>query len=88
MFKVLHVDTCGYSIEPVSRVTSSHIVLNEPTFTSWGALIMETLGLRVYCDMLIYKQTDKEFLTLHVYLVSNHSCVQKVDFFLNNYKKK
>ncbi|KAK2862902.1 hypothetical protein Q5P01_002435 [Channa striata] len=78
MFAVLHVDSCGDVLEKVSEVTSSHIKLLHPTFSPRGAIIRMKLGLSVkaFYDVLIFK-TNKEFLTLHIYLVPLDSHIQE-----------
>ncbi|XP_047423940.1 sterile alpha motif domain-containing protein 9-like [Mugil cephalus] len=79
MFAVLHVDTCGDSVESVSEVTASHVKLLHPARSPIGAIIQRKLGLKVYCDALIFK-TKQDFLTLRVYLVPpDRDLQQKVE---------
>lgn len=70
MFAVLHVDSCGDSIEKVSEVTASHVKLLQPTFSPKAPVFLKKLGIsvKVRSDVLIFK-TTKEHLTLHVYLI-------------------
>ncbi|XP_051256922.1 sterile alpha motif domain-containing protein 9 isoform X2 [Dicentrarchus labrax] len=80
MFAVLHVDTCGDFVEQASEVTSSHVKLRQPIFHhDPGVMIWQKLGIpvKVNYDALIFKQTEKEFLTLHVYLVPPDEDIQE-----------
>ncbi|XP_078020308.1 NACHT, LRR and PYD domains-containing protein 1b allele 2-like isoform X2 [Epinephelus lanceolatus] len=77
MFVVLHVDTCGDVLEQVSEVTSSHVKLVQPTFSPVGVMILKKLGIPFHFDTLVYK-TNKEFLTLDVYLVPPDPSLQQV----------
>ncbi|XP_029311268.1 uncharacterized protein LOC115024031 [Cottoperca gobio] len=74
-FAVLHADTFDV-LEKVPEVKSSHIKFLQPTFPSRGVMIRKELGLPFYYDVLIYK-TNKEFLTLDVYLVPRDSALQQ-----------
>ncbi|XP_029310688.1 NACHT, LRR and PYD domains-containing protein 1b allele 3-like [Cottoperca gobio] len=74
-FAVLHADTFDV-LEKVPEVKSSHIKFLQPTFPRMGVLIRKELGLPFYYDVLIYK-TNKEFLTLDVYLVPRDSALQQ-----------
>ncbi|XP_070711470.1 NACHT, LRR and PYD domains-containing protein 12-like [Pempheris klunzingeri] len=76
MFAVLHVDTCGDVLKHVPEVTSSHVKLLQPSFSKIGAMILEKLGIRTYCDVMICK-TKKEFLTLDVYLLPHYRVLRK-----------
>ncbi|XP_049923705.1 NACHT, LRR and PYD domains-containing protein 1b allele 2 isoform X8 [Epinephelus moara] len=77
MFVVLHVETCGDVLEQVSEVTSSHVKLVQPTFSPVGVMILKKLGIPFHFDTLVYK-TNKEFLTLDVYLVPPDPSLQQV----------
>ncbi|XP_030286413.1 NACHT, LRR and PYD domains-containing protein 1-like [Sparus aurata] len=78
MFAVLHVDTSGDFVKKVSQVTSSHVKSCQPTFSPTGVMILKKfLKVKVHYEVLIYKTTKKEFLTLHVYLVPPDPFVKK-----------
>ncbi|XP_042357555.1 interferon-induced, double-stranded RNA-activated protein kinase-like isoform X2 [Plectropomus leopardus] len=78
MFAVIHVDADGDVVEQVSEVTASHVKLLQPVFSPRGAMIRKMFGrpVKVFCDTLIYK-TNKEFLTLDVYLVPPDRALQQ-----------
>ena len=67
-FAVLHINDCGDVVENVSEVTATHVKLNEPAFSPRGVLMKFGFPVKYKCKMLIY-QTNKEFLTLDVYLI-------------------
>ncbi|KAI9546291.1 hypothetical protein NQZ68_028708 [Dissostichus eleginoides] len=75
-FAVLHVDPCCFVVEKVAKVTSSHITFLQPTFPPRGVMIRKMAGIPFYYDVLIYK-TNKEFLTLDVYVVPRDSALQQ-----------
>ncbi|XP_041841873.1 sterile alpha motif domain-containing protein 9-like [Melanotaenia boesemani] len=72
MFAVLHVSTCGNTVEQVSEVSSSHVTLLQPDFSPIGT-ILKMLGVytTAFYDILIYKKYDpiRATLKLHVYMV-------------------
>ncbi|XP_034053504.1 uncharacterized protein LOC117533719 [Gymnodraco acuticeps] len=75
-FAVLHVVPCCDVVEDVPKVTSSHIKFLQPTFPPRGVMIRKMAGIPFYYDVLIYK-TNKEFLTLDVYVVPCDSALRQ-----------
>ncbi|XP_059210361.1 NACHT, LRR and PYD domains-containing protein 1b allele 2-like [Centropristis striata] len=77
-FAVLHVKSCGDSVERVSEVTSSHVKLLQPTFSPIGVMIQQFFGfpVNVFYDVLMYKKIQTA-LKLHVYLVPPDPALQK-----------
>ena len=56
MFAVLHVDTSEDFVKKAPQVTSSHVKLCQPTFSSAGVMIRVKLGLpvKVHYEALIH----------------------------------
>ncbi|XP_034087089.1 caspase recruitment domain-containing protein 8-like isoform X2 [Gymnodraco acuticeps] len=75
-FSVLHIDTCGDVVEPVSEVTPSHVKLSQPHFSPRGVLMRAGFRIKINCKVLIFK-TNLAFLTLHVYLIPSDPALQQ-----------
>ncbi|XP_070849867.1 NACHT, LRR and PYD domains-containing protein 1 homolog [Chaetodon trifascialis] len=75
-FAVLHVDACVDVMEQVPKVTTSHIKILQPVFLPRGVMVRKKPGIPVYYDVLLYK-TQKEFLTLDVYLVPRDPAIKQ-----------
>ncbi|XP_078147683.1 NACHT, LRR and PYD domains-containing protein 1 homolog isoform X2 [Centroberyx gerrardi] len=73
---VLHLDTDGDFVEPVSEVTPFHVKIIQPAFSPRGVLMRAGFPVKVHCNVLIYK-TNTAPLTLHVYLIPHDPALQQ-----------
>ncbi|XP_033981930.1 uncharacterized protein LOC117479027 [Trematomus bernacchii] len=78
-FAVLHIDDCGYVVEKVSEVTSSHVKLSEPVFSPRAPLIMVHLGfpVKIHCNVLIYSKAYASHTVLRVYLTKDDPALKE-----------